>query len=88
LWLYSHSNAWANLHILGQPNTFFDTDVRHEHGRAPGGALWAGRRDVADERPAGQKAAGAASEKDAAKLAQKLGQLQPFIAVLPQECMG
>ena len=23
-----------------------------------------------------------------AKLAQKLGQLQPFIAVLPQECMG
>jgi hypothetical protein len=27
------------------------------------------------------------SEKDA-KLAQKLGQLQPFTAVLPQECMG
>jgi hypothetical protein len=27
------------------------------------------------------------SEKDA-KLAQKLGQLQPFIAVFPQECMG
>ena len=27
------------------------------------------------------------SEKDA-KLAQKLGQLQPFIAVLPQECMA
>jgi hypothetical protein len=22
LWLYSHPNAWANLHILGQPNTF------------------------------------------------------------------
>ena len=21
LWLYSHSNAWANLHRLGQPNT-------------------------------------------------------------------
>jgi hypothetical protein len=28
-----------------------------------------------------------ASEKDA-KLAQKLGQLQPFMAVLPQQCMG
>jgi hypothetical protein len=28
-----------------------------------------------------------ASEKDA-KLAQKLGQLQPFLAVLPPECMG
>jgi hypothetical protein len=27
------------------------------------------------------------SEKDA-KLAQKLGQLQPFIAVFPHECMG
>ena len=31
---------------------------------------------------------GAASEKDIAKLAQTFGQLQPFIAVLPQECMG
>ena len=30
---------------------------------------------------------GRASEKDA-KLAQKLGQLQPFIAVFPQECIG
>jgi hypothetical protein len=30
---------------------------------------------------------GHCSEKDA-KLAQKLGQLQPFIAVFPQECMG
>ena len=30
---------------------------------------------------------GRASEKDA-KLAQKLGQLQPFIAAFPQECMG
>jgi hypothetical protein len=29
----------------------------------------------------------AQSEKDA-KLAQNLGQLQPFIAVFPQECMG
>ena len=27
------------------------------------------------------------SEK-AAELAQKLGQLQPFLAVFPQECMG
>ena len=32
-------------------------------------------------------AAFAPSEKDA-KLAQKLGQLQPFIAAFPQECMG
>jgi hypothetical protein len=32
-------------------------------------------------------AAGRLSEKDA-KLAQKLDQLQPFIAVFPQECMG
>ena len=22
LWLYSYWNAWANLHRLGQPNTF------------------------------------------------------------------
>jgi hypothetical protein len=28
-----------------------------------------------------------AGEKDT-RLAQKLGQLQPFIAVFPQECMG
>jgi hypothetical protein len=32
-------------------------------------------------------ARGAASEKDA-KLAQKLGQLQPFTALFPRECMG
>ena len=38
-------------------------------------------------RGAGDSAAGAASENDA-KLAQKLGQLQPSIAVFPQECMG
>jgi hypothetical protein len=25
LWLYSDWNAWANLHLLGQPNTFLDT---------------------------------------------------------------
>ena len=30
---------------------------------------------------------GAASEKDT-ELAQMLGQLQPFVAVFPQECMG
>ena len=22
LWLYPHRNAWASLHLLGQPNTF------------------------------------------------------------------
>jgi hypothetical protein len=29
-----------------------------------------------------------ASSEQAAKLAQKLGQLQPFLAVFPQKCMG
>jgi hypothetical protein len=35
----------------------------------------------------GEQKANDESEKDA-KLAQKLGQLQPPIAVLPEECMG
>jgi hypothetical protein len=26
-WLYSHRNAWANLHLLGQPNTFLAADT-------------------------------------------------------------
>ena len=36
---------------------------------------------------AGCRSAAPKREKDV-KLAQKLGQLQPFIAVFPQECMG
>ena len=31
--LYSHGNTWANLHILGQPNTLLARATRHE--RAP-----------------------------------------------------
>jgi hypothetical protein len=31
---------------------------------------------------------GSAADEKAAKLAQKLGQLQPFVAVSLQECMG
>jgi hypothetical protein len=41
------------------------------------------RREEGRRRPA----LGAASEKDA-KLAQKLDQLQPFVAVFPQGCTG
>ena len=37
--------------------------------------------------PRARRAAEEQSEKDA-KLAQKLGQLQPSIAVFPQGCMG
>ena len=33
-------------------------------------------------------AAAAAVSQEAAKLAQKLGQLQSFVDVFPQECMG
>jgi hypothetical protein len=36
---------------------------------------------------AAPRSACALSEKDA-KLAQKLGQLQPYLSVFPQECMG
>ena len=89
--------AWANLHILGQPNTFLAQDHRlpgrvaghHRadvHRRRP---RLAGRRDrgrLRQVRPGGH-ARGRPSEKDT-KLAQKLGQLQHFIAVFPQECMG
>jgi hypothetical protein len=28
LWLYSHRGAWANLHLLGQPDTFLAPDER------------------------------------------------------------
>jgi alpha-mannosidase len=33
LWLYSHRNAWANYHILGQPNTFLAARLRVPAGR-------------------------------------------------------
>jgi hypothetical protein len=38
--------------------------------------------------PEGPGAAAAQSEKDTKMLAQKLGQLQPFLAVFPQVCVG
>jgi hypothetical protein len=44
----------------------------------PGARRWRGGRGAGG---------GATGEKDA-KLAQKLGQLQPFAAVFPQECTG
>jgi hypothetical protein len=53
---------------------------------APGGAAHAVRGAAAKAADHGARRA-PASEKDA-KLAQKLGQLQPFLAALPQECMG
>ena len=33
--LYSHRNAWANLRLLGQPNTFL-AEVRRDHRRRGG----------------------------------------------------
>jgi hypothetical protein len=38
-WLYSHRNAWANLHILSQPNTLLATGRgrRRRRDRARGG---------------------------------------------------
>ena len=65
----------------------------HRNPRAAaGGARRGGGADGAVGVGAGGALPGAAAaagegEKDA-KLAQKLGQLQPFTAVFPQECMG
>ena len=68
--------------------------IRRSHCRPhaschPGGAEQGA--DMCDHlrssRPADQVRALAVSEKDA-MLAQKLGQLQPFIDVSPQECVG
>ena len=44
------------------------------------------QKQVRDAKKAADEAK-AESEK-VAKLAQKLGQLQPFVSVFPQECMG
>jgi hypothetical protein len=52
------------------------------HGR--GASRVAGCNVRGADRRAGR---GAASEKDT-KLAQKLGQLKPFLAAFPEECMG
>jgi hypothetical protein len=44
--MYPHRNAWANSHILGQPDTFLAAALRHAVGRAPrapAGALATGR---------------------------------------------
>ena len=38
--------------------------------------------------PSRRPAAGRPTREEDAELAQKLGQLQPFIAAFPQECMG
>ena len=32
---YSHRNAWANLHLLGQPNTLLAAAARASHGGEP-----------------------------------------------------
>ena len=53
LQLYSHGNAWAGLHLLGQPNTFLASAVPLDgegagRGREGGGAAAAaGRRPAA-----------------------------------------
>ena len=57
--------------------------VRLEHERV---AVPLGRRQLRHEGPPPERFE-RASEKDT-KLAQKLGQLQQFTAVLPPECMG
>jgi hypothetical protein len=62
------------------------------HAAAPALSRPAGRgRQGHARRPVGRaggrEGAGGKSEKDA-KLAQKLGQLQPSVTVSPQECMG
>jgi hypothetical protein len=31
--VYSHGNAWANLHILGQPNNLLAYSLTHEPAR-------------------------------------------------------
>ena len=60
------------LHLAPLAERELSPQVRDAAGRAEHRRLHAGRPQ---------------SEKDA-KLAQKLGQLQHFLAVLPQECMG
>ena len=85
---------WANL-------TPFSLQAWLVHGddvapRRAGGEAGLGRadaRDLPERAAAGGSQAGPragqqrSGEKDA-ELAQKLGQLQHFIAVFPQECMG
>jgi hypothetical protein len=44
LWLYFYRNAWANLHILGQPNTFLAGGLGCGRPAARGGRRAAGRR--------------------------------------------
>jgi hypothetical protein len=114
LQLYSHRNAWANLHLLGQPNTLLAKGgarpAAHPHGPrgrpcpsprlGPPRNVFLGPRNsyccqarcksrwkIYSRAPLGGFGSRALSEKDA-ELAQKLGQLQPFLAVFPQECMG
>jgi hypothetical protein len=55
LMLYSHRNAWANLHLLGQPNTFLAQGGGRLRGGAPVGE---GRRGRAQDRAGAAAAAG------------------------------
>jgi hypothetical protein len=63
----------GQLHLLGQPYTFL------AQGRHGAHAL---------QRRAGLRALAAGVSESDTQLAQKLGQLQPFVAAFPQECMG
>jgi hypothetical protein len=87
-WAVSSTSSAGKIAIEGDGvlrNRFSQEEVRpaadqhqhRDHGRRLP-ALAQGRADSGARRQ---------SEKDA-KLAQKLGQLQPFIAVSPPECMG
>jgi hypothetical protein len=71
-----HNNRAGLAEIGGQvPAAGGDPQSKHP---------WAGSRDAGQEL---EIHSAHSSEKDA-KLAQKLGQLQPFKAVFLQECMG
>ena len=63
----------------------------HRHCAAPPVVrpqLWGVREPVGAGATARRQAQAAAKSEKDAKLAQKLGQLQPFIAVFLQECTG
>jgi hypothetical protein len=88
---YSHRNARGNPHLSGQPNADPPKMPRSPRGggRAGVGALAAAGAVLFDPGAPGACAPCGhhPGEKDA-KLAQKLGQLRPFMAVFPQGCMG
>jgi hypothetical protein len=50
-WLYSHWNAWANLHLLGQPNTVLASEAsgwRRPEGAKEDGPEGPGQQDDSD----------------------------------------